>query len=101
MAINMNSTLAEVREEILKNKVISEQNQEIINKLVKQIEAYRSSINPDSVEKLRHYGIYLDNLMNADLEKLSTDKVYLQEFIEYLRNTIQEFKKVVVTILND
>lgn len=100
MAITKNSTLAEIRDEVLKNKVIVEQNQEVINRLVSQIKSYRDAINPETVDKLKSYGIYLDNLMNADLDKLAKDKQYLQEFIEYLKTTMDMYKEVVVNILN-
>lgn len=100
MAITKNSTLAEVRDEILRNKVIVDQNQEVINKLVSQIEAYRKSINPETAEKLKGYGIYLDNLLNADLDRLGKDKEYLKDFIQYLRTTMDSYKEVVVNTLN-
>ena len=100
MAINKNSTLAEVRDEILRNKVIVDQNQEVIDKLVLQIDAYKKSINLEVAEKLKDYGIYLDNLLNVDLDRLSKDKDYLNSFIQYLRSTMDTYKEVVVNLLN-
>lgn len=101
MAINKNSTFAEIREEIVRNKVLADQNLEITNKMIVQLKSYRETINDDTVEKLKGYGIYLDNIINADYDKLATDREYLREFIAEVRNVMDKFKDAVVEILND
>lgn len=101
MAINKNSTFAEIREEIVRNKVLADQNLEITNKMVAQLKSYRDTINEDTVEKLKVHGIYMDNIINADYDKLATDREYLREIITEIRQVMDKFKEVVVEILND
>ncbi|WP_394862084.1 hypothetical protein [Paraclostridium bifermentans] len=93
------ATIKEVKDQITRSEIIAEQNKERVEELIKNIEHYEKLITDEQKLLLRDRGIYIENVLNADKNKLRTSPEYVQMYIQTLRTFIDQFIAIVSEVL--
>lgn len=93
------ATIKEVKDQITRSEIIAEQNKERVEELIKNIEHYEKLITDEQKLLLRDRGIYIENILNADKNKLRTSPEYVQMYIQTLRTFIDQFISIVSEVL--
>lgn len=91
--------IKEVKEMTTRNEFIAEQNKTKVEELIKNIEHYENLITEEQKELLRDRGIYIEQILNVDKDKLKTNPEYVQNYIVTIRSFIEQFMEIVSEVL--
>lgn len=93
------ATIKEIKDKITRNEIIAEQSKAKVEELIKNIEHYENLITEEQKVLLRDRGIYLEQILNADKDKLRSNPEYLQQYIQTIRGFIEQFMEIVSEVL--
>lgn len=101
--MNGNSNIKSMRqlnEELVKQRTLQEQKAKNHRKRVDKIKNTIIGFDEKTLEDLREYGLYVEELVKPDYDRMYTDKEYYKHYIKLIKEVSDKYREVVTEILS-
>ncbi|GAA0101662.1 hypothetical protein UT300012_23770 [Paraclostridium bifermentans] len=89
----------QVRDLIVKEQIVQEQKDKNHKKTVSKLKSIALGFDEKHIEQLREYGLYVEELVKPDYDRMLVDRDYYKEYIQLIRKVTEEYKEVVASVL--
>lgn len=92
--------IRQLNEALVKELTLQEQKAKNHRKTVDKIKSTVAGFDEETLAQLREYGLYVDDLVNPDYERMYTDKEYFKYYIQLIKQVSNQYKEVVTQVLS-